>query len=91
MYRVLSKARWYTAQMDKPRTRRDRREGGSDRRDESRPEGSNHHAHRGERQQVRKERRKKEGRKKEKGQMKQETREQRYTKVFLSVCFLGLR
>lgn len=59
MHRVLSKAKWRAARMDKPRTRQDRREGAT--------EGSSRHAHRGERQQVRKERRKKEGRKKEKG------------------------
>lgn len=58
MYKVLSKAIWHAAQMDKPKTRQDRREGGSDGRKESRPEGSSRHAHRGERQQVRKERRK---------------------------------
>lgn len=55
--------KWYAPQMDKQTGQK----GGPNRRKESRPEGSSHHAHRGERQQVRRERRKKEGRKKREG------------------------
>lgn len=71
MYRVLSKAKWHAVQMDKPRTRQDRREDPTEGRRVGRKEAAIMHTEGKDSRSGEREGRKKGG-KKRRGQMKQE-------------------